>query len=62
MAKVKVYYFQAYDITTDSKVRSKRPATLKAIEELGPMYYPIRATEELIDDSELDHDGFRRKP
>jgi hypothetical protein len=62
MAKVKVYHFRAYEITTDRILRSKRPATLEAIGELGPMFHPILDTEEEIDSSLLGAEGFQKKP
>jgi hypothetical protein len=62
MGSVKVYYFRAYDIERDRMIRSKRPATLSAIRALGPMMQPLMETEEEIDASHLDADGFRRKP
>ena len=62
MENVKVYYFRAYDIERDRMIRSKRPATLSAIRALGPMMQPLMETEEEIDASQLDDDGFRRKP
>jgi hypothetical protein len=61
MGKVKVYYFRAYDIGRDRVIRSKRPATLGAIRALGPAMQPIMDSEEEIDSSLLDEDGFRRK-
>lgn len=61
MGRVKVYYFKAYDIERDRTIRSKRPATLSTIRELGPGIRPIMETEEEIDSALLDQDGFRRK-
>lgn len=61
MENVKVYYFRAYDIERDRMIRSKRPATLSAIRALGPMMQPLMETEEEIDGSYLDQDGFRRR-
>lgn len=61
MPKVKVYYFPAYEIERDRTIRSKRPATLHAIRTLGPAMQPIMETEEEIDSSLLEADGFRRK-
>jgi hypothetical protein len=60
MENVKVYYFRAYDIERDRMIRSKRPATLSAISALGPMMQPLMETEEEVDSSHLDADGFRR--
>jgi hypothetical protein len=61
MGKVKVYYFKAYNIERDRILRSKRPATLNTIRGLGPGIQPIMETEQEIDSSLLDRDGFRRK-
>jgi hypothetical protein len=61
MQNVKVYYFRAYDIERDRMIRSKRPATLSSIRALGPMMQPLMETEEEIDSSQLDADGFRKK-
>jgi hypothetical protein len=62
MAEVKVYLFEAYDIAEDRKLRSRRPATLEAIARIGPNFYPVMETEEVIDDSLLDSDGFVKRP
>jgi hypothetical protein len=59
MGKVTVYFFSMYDIRSDENVRSKRPATLEAIKQIGGRALTETAIE--ISDSELDDDGFRRK-
>ncbi len=57
--KAKVYFFTKYDIVTDRFVRSKRPATLKAITRVGGT--TIKETALEVDKTELDADGFRKK-
>jgi hypothetical protein len=53
---VEVYYFTKYDVTTDQKTRSKRPATLEAIDRVGGEALPLTVIE--VDESQLDADGF----
>jgi len=56
MEKITVYYFTKYDIETDQNVRSKRPATLEAIERVNGI--AIKETAKDVDASQLDMDGF----
>jgi len=59
MKKVPVYFFQKYDIISNQKVRSKRPATLEAIDKVKGE--PIMETALEVDETELDGDGFRKR-
>lgn len=57
--KAKVYFFTKYDIVTDRFVRSKRPATLRAIAKVHGT--AIKETALEVEKAELDVDGFRKK-
>ena len=58
MAKVKVYYFKAWDGYEWNDVRSPRQATLEAIATAEGKAMMETAIE--IDESELDGNGFRK--
>lgn len=53
---VQVYYFTKYDITTDQKTRSRRPATLETITRVDGE--PLLLTGVEVDESQLDAEGF----
>ena len=57
MAKVTVYYFTEYNIVTDEKVRSTRPATLETIAQIDNAIV-LEETAQEVDTSQLDGDGF----
>ena len=56
MADVYVYRFTGWDGPTESDVRSRR-ATLETIKEIGT---PLMESQIVVDDGELDADGFFR--
>ena len=56
MSTIPVFRFQKYDISSDALVYSKRWATIIAIKSLGAS--PLYGSEKLVDDSEVDADGF----
>ena len=56
---VTVYFFEMYAIESDQMVRSKRPATLAAIERVGGE--AIKNTAQDVDADDIDEDGFRRR-
>jgi hypothetical protein len=57
----KVYFFQKYDIASDTMIRSKRPATLERIWRVEGE--PLMDTVQEIPESDVDGDGFqKRKP
>ena len=56
MSDVYVYRFKGWDGPTESDVRSRR-ATLETIKEIGA---PIMESQIVVDDGELDADGFFR--
>jgi hypothetical protein len=56
---VTVYFFEKYDITSDQVIRSKRPATIAAIERVRGE--AIKNTAQDIDQDDIDEDGFRRR-
>jgi len=56
---VTVYFFEMYAIESDQMVRSKRPATLAAIERVGGE--SIKNTAQDVDADDIDEDGFRRR-
>ncbi len=55
MSRVALFFFTMYDINADKIVRSRRPATLDAIEKFGGT--PIMETEQRLDSSKVDEDG-----
>ena len=57
--QVTVYFFTKYDIGSDQNLRSKRPATLEAIER--SFGQPLMETAEEINVADLDEEGFRRR-
>jgi len=57
MAGVMVYYFTQYNIVTDEKVHSSRPATLEAIGKIENAIV-LEETAQEVDTSRLDGDGF----
>ncbi len=62
MARINVFYFQAYSIEADKMLVSKRRATLETIHRLGPQFKVIAHSELEIDSSDLDSDGFQKGP
>jgi|KBSMisStandDraft_5_1062788.scaffolds.fasta_scaffold4742630_1 hypothetical protein len=56
---VTVYFFEMYAIESDQMVRSKRPATLAAIERVRGE--AIKNTAQDVDADDIDEDGFRRR-
>jgi hypothetical protein len=60
MAKVTVYYFTEYNIVTDEKVRSARPATLETIAQIENAIV-LEETAQEVDTSQLDGNGFYDK-
>lgn len=56
MERVSVYYFTKYDIGSDAVVRSKRPATIAAIERVCGQ--ALLDTKLEVDPSALDSEGF----
>ena len=60
MPKVKVYFFEGYDIVNDRVVRSKRAAIPGAIEALG-YFHRLDETETEVDSADLDGEGFVKK-
>ena len=55
---VTVYFFQKYDIESDQMIRSKRPATIAAIERVHGE--AIKNTAQDIAPEDIDEEGFRR--
>jgi hypothetical protein len=55
MMKVIVYKFRKWDGSRDGYIYSRRKRTLADIRRLGG--FPIRDTEEEVDESELDEHG-----
>jgi hypothetical protein len=55
MTDVYVYRFTGWDGLTDAYVRSRRRATLETIKEIGD---PIMESQIVVDDAELDSNGF----
>ena len=56
---VTVYFFEMYVVESDQMVRSKRPATLAAIERVRGE--AIKNTAQDVDADDIDEDGFRRR-
>ena len=56
---VTVYFFQKYDIASDQMIRSKRPATIAAIERVRGE--AIKNTAQDVDPDDIDEEGFRRR-
>ncbi|HUK99551.1 MAG TPA: hypothetical protein VLX29_01705 [Nitrospirota bacterium] len=59
MSKIKVYYFEGYNICKDEMTVSQSMAPLKWIEKHG--FTPIKDTAKEIDASSLDSMGLYRK-
>lgn len=59
MSKVKVYYFEGYDIAEDQTYYSQRMATLEWIK--NHYYTPIMKTAKEIEDSSFEPDGLYRE-
>ena len=59
MQRTTVYYFIFWDETQERYVRSERPATLEAIEELDGT--PIQSDSKVVDASLLDEHGVLRE-
>ena len=57
MAIVTVYYFTEYNIVTDEKVRSARPATLETIAKIDNAIV-LDETAQEVDTSQVDGHGF----
>lgn len=57
MAAITVMYYDIYSKTADDMIRSRRPATYKAITEYVKGI-PIPETKLQVDDAWLDQDGF----
>jgi len=55
MTDVYVYRFIGWDGSTEADARSRRRATLEAIKEMGD---PIMESQIVVDDAELDSNGF----
>jgi hypothetical protein len=55
MAKITVMYYDSYSSEENDAIRSKRPATLDAIE--GLKATPIPETAQQVDDIWLDENG-----
>ena len=59
MSTVTVYYFRRYEISKDENVRSQRPGTIKAIQQLN--CEPIMESSQEVDASLIDADGLVAK-
>jgi hypothetical protein len=57
MAKVTVYYLTEYNIVTDEKVLSARPATLETLAKIENAIV-LEETAQEVDASQLDGHGF----
>jgi hypothetical protein len=55
MAKITVYHFEFVDTQSGEVMRSKAPATLRAIDAVGGAILP--GTEQLVDIEMLNQDG-----
>ena len=60
MAKIRVFYFRGYDADSHLVVRSKRPATLGAINKVGGD--PIMDSGIDVNTDQLDGEGFYSVP
>lgn len=59
MPKVKVYYFEKFDIKSGQFIPSKSMATLERISALRSVK-PLIESEKEVNESDLDHDGHYR--
>jgi hypothetical protein len=59
MCDAYVYYFMGWKDATGEKTLSKRPATLQAIKGKGE---PIMESQIVVDDTQLDGDGYFNAP
>lgn len=59
MGRINVYYFTGYDIMSDTTLRSKRPATLEAINRSRGQ--ALMDTAQEVDEAALDDDGFLKR-